>query len=85
MVVEIVIEHAFSFVPRTLNARGKSKLINGVIKNIFMSNLFKSKFLLGLVVALALVVSTASTASAAITSTLKMGMSNIKLWNYNRT
>ncbi|KKR78098.1 MAG: hypothetical protein UU24_C0042G0001, partial [Candidatus Nomurabacteria bacterium GW2011_GWA2_40_9] len=76
MVVEIVIEHAFSFVPRTLNARGKSKLINGVIKNIFMSNLFKSKFLLGLVVALALVVSTASTASAAITSTLKMGMSN---------
>ena len=41
-----------------------------------MSNLFKSKFLLGLVVALAVVVTFGTTANAAITSTLKQGMSN---------
>lgn len=51
-----------------------SKLINGVIKKN-MSNLFKSKFVLGLMVAAAVILST-GTASAAITSTLKLGSNN---------
>ncbi len=49
-----------------------SKLINGVeISKKFMSNLFKSKFILGLVVLGAVVFAT--TAEAAITSTLRVG------------
>jgi len=50
-----------------------SKLINGVIKKN-MSNLFKSKFVLGLMLVAAFAF--ISTASAAITSTLKLGSNN---------